>query len=273
MSNCFDGENAATGEILNNVIRLLPGVPESEARQYIHQALRDFARASEAWQFKDYEAPVCAGDQLVELDADAGIEVRRVDRVLVADNREGCGGCHSAAADVCWRELPPGDETLCAALQAGCGCDQPPEWMLQAWQETGHQRGQVRFARPWAGPARLRFHLTLIPAEGSDTFPPHLLADNRRAIEAGALGFGYMIPGQDWSNPERALFYTAKWMEALATARAERERQKLLARLDLRPGRPTYRHEAGYAAGHRSYIGGHRQSAAGSRTACEPGCC
>ncbi len=233
--SCFEGESAATSEILNNVIRKLPGVPESEARAYVNQALRDFAREADLWRFKDYELTVCAGDQVLDLAADEGIEIKSVDQVMVMPAAETCG-CDPAVA-ACWHEIRQGDEAQCP-LRKGT-CSPVDEWWYQAWENTGHQRGQIRFARPWDSPHRIRLHLTLLPAEGSDTFPPHLLADHRRAIEAGALGFGYMIPGQDWSDAKLGAFYMQQWEVALLKAEQERQQRALQARLDVRPGRPT----------------------------------
>lgn len=274
--SCFNGENAATSEVLNNVVRKLPGVPESEAREYVNQALRDFAREADCWTFKDFELGVCAGDQVIEIPADTGIEVKAVDKVLV---QEAPGGCGCSGDPSCWHELAEGDESLCLNRLTVCGSCGGQEWMHQAWQETNQQRGQIRFARPWQYPARLRFHLTLLPAEGSDTFPPHLLADNRRVIEAGALAFGYMIPGQEWSDAKAGLFYMQIWERGLGAAEEKKKERLLQARLDLRPGRPTYSGHDGYQRGRGGRFRGYRDGYdsrghdASGATSCEPGCC
>ncbi len=254
MSQCFEGQSGAGTEIINNVIRMMPGVPEAEARQYVEQAMREFARSSGLWTFKDFELDVCRGDQVVEIPADEGIDIQSVDKVLVAE---------SSGDTDCWHEMGQGDEAMCQSVSG----DLP--WRDNMWQVTSHQQGQVRFARPFRHPHRLRFHLTLAPADGSDTFPPHLLSDNRRAIEAGALGFGYMIPGQAWSDAERGLYFNRLWDAALLKAEEEKKSKAALARLDMRPGRPAYC-RPGIRRG--CYSGGFR-SDTGGVTSCESGGC
>lgn len=286
--SCFDADTEAGAEILNNIVRMLPGVPEAEAREYMAQAMRKFARTSKLWTFKDFELTVCAGDQVVEIPADDGIEIQSVDKVLVADNSGG---------DDCWLELEEGDETNCsasvvfdsaqaaAAPGGGCsGCGDDPavaDRRNQVWQETTHQRGQVRFGRPFKSGQRLRFHLTLVPSVGSDAFPQHLIDDHQDAIQAGALSFGYMIPKQDWSDGQTGLFYRAIWERALAEAQAElkerEEKADLLARLDMKPGRPAYcghGYQRGHPGRYRGYTDGFGcRGYDDTEGRCAPECC
>ena len=213
--SCFDADDAVTGEMLGNLMQMLPGIPESVARDKLNQALRRFFRESGVWRFERHHQSVCAGDTLAEMPVDAGVEVVRVLDVFYPH----CG---------CECELPQ-----TGAFKRGCECLCQSG---QAWLE--HTPGKVLFRYPWAEGRELRYRLVLSPAIGSELAPKGLVMAHQQAIEAGALGMGYLIPGQAFSNAELGAFYMAGFREAV-------EKQRLQARLDLLPGRPTYRTQQG----------------------------
>lgn len=197
--------------LMRNLRRKLPGIPDTLLKQHLSDALIDFAEDSEVWRYV-YERIQTYPDQTEYRVADEpGQKVVRIRELWVED----CG---------CEKRIPKGTE-----VRHCDDCCQTPKSFYEP------EPGLILFDAPFCrcDDVVLRADVVLSPDINSDDFPPDLLKKHRRTIESAVLARAYGDMGQKWSNMDLSLFHENKVSEKV-------DDLKEAALRDMPPGRDEY---------------------------------
>lgn len=180
---------------LPSIMPYAPGCPEPTARAGIIKAAREFCERTRLWRDQDQFTitptscnVVCAPDgaDLFEIEH-AALDGLELHPISIADLDTYHPG---------WRTYEPGGG----------------KWITQT------EPGAVLIVPPSSG--TLRLATFLVPAEDADLLPDFLAQQHRRVIADGALAEILMTPGQPFTAPDRAQFYSMRfesWLLGLST--------------------------------------------------------
>jgi hypothetical protein len=164
------------------------GCPSAVAIGEIRNAARAFFEGSRAWNVRTDLQPVAAGQALVALVLDAGIEPVRIREV--------------------WIDGRPVDPLLAQQLDEQFG-DRWADEEGSVSHFIAESPGTLRLYRVPAAPAvdGLRARLSVMPTETAEGIPDDLAARWRDAITAGARARVLSYAAAPWGNPQLAAVY------------------------------------------------------------------
>lgn len=177
---------------LPKIMPYAPGCPEPTAFANIIKAAQEFCERTRLWRDEDVFTltptscnVVCApeGSDLFEIE-NALLDGSRLEPISLSDLNKKYPN---------WREMDTGQG----------------QWITQI------EQGSVVVVPKCTGTLRLATFLR--PAEGADQLPDFIARDHRQCIADGALAEILMLPGQPFTDPNRAQFYSMRFEARLNT--------------------------------------------------------
>lgn len=179
-------------EFLSKVLPYAPGCPEPAAFEYIRNAAIEFCEETKLWRFDDtFEL----GDEPNLVCTPQGAVIHQIERCDFEGRRlepRALGWLDEHLPD--WRS----DETPLTGQ---------PQYFTQTYPDTI----QVVPGEP----GRVKVWLRLKPAEDADQLPRFIAMQHKSLIGWGALAGILMLPGQPFSDPNKATYFQAKFDQAL----------------------------------------------------------
>lgn len=186
-------------DFLTKVLPLCPGVPEPVAIEHVRNAARDFCEATKLWRWDD---EFDLGDDPNSLCSPQDSVIHKIERCDWNGRRltpETVGNMDDRRAD--WDSSDPD------RMWRG-----EPQYYLQTAIDT------IRLAPfPYddADPRKVKLRLILVPSEDAEMLPDFLYDHYRTTLAWGAAGSILMLDGQNFSNPEKGIYYQGKFDAAL----------------------------------------------------------
>ncbi|MBU9386638.1 phage adaptor protein [Burkholderia multivorans] len=181
-------------EFLTKVLPFAPGCPEPTAFEHIRNAAIEFCEETRLWRFED---TFDLGDDPNVVCVPQGAVIHELER------------CDFNGQKLDPRSLDWLDDH-CPAWRSDTNMlTGSPKWFTQICPDT------VRVVPMPIERGRLRVWLRLKPSEDADQLPDFIAAQHRTVIACGALAAILMLPGQTFSDPNRAAYFQAKFDQAL----------------------------------------------------------
>lgn len=222
--NCCAETGSVFDDAAQQIKQLLPGIPDKVIRRELSDATVRLCLEAEIWRYDFERLDVAEGDDFVDLPTDEGVRVARVIEVFTDAGKGDCSGCGGSSG----------------------GCDIRIPERKDIWRCKGNQYwyenmpGRVLLNEPSKGET-FRAAVALAPERGGDQFPENLMLKYQDGIMNGALMMAHMMPGQEWTDSERGMYYRALYERSIEQARLERI-------MDVKPYRPTYNAKDGWKA-------------------------
>lgn len=179
-------------DFLTKVLPFAPGCPEPTALEHIRNAAIEFCEETKLWRFDDtFEA----GDEPNIVCAPQGAVIHQIERCDF-------NGRKLDPAGIGWLDEHMPDWRSDERTSVGA-----PSYFTQVCPDT------VRVVPHQAG--RLKVWLRLKPAEDAEQLPDFIASQHRNLIGWGALAGLLMLPGQPFSDPNRATYFQARFDQAL----------------------------------------------------------
>lgn len=179
-------------EFLPKVLPYAPGCPEPTAIEHLRNAAIEFCEETKLWRFDD---TLETGDDPNVVCTPSGAVIHQIER-----------------CDFNGKRLEP--------ASVGFLDDAHPDWRSDEFRLDGVPRfftqvcpDTVRVVPHQQG--RLKVFLRLKPAEDAEQLPDFIATQHRSLIGWGALASILMVPGQPFTDPSRAVYFQAKFDQAL----------------------------------------------------------
>lgn len=175
-------------KFLPSVRPFAPGVPDQNAYQNIRLAAIEFCERTRLWKWED-EYNVTADD--CSAIATPGGSVLHDIEIIMFDGKE--------LEPIAPRDL----DRMSPGWRSSTAPTGQPQYVTQIEQNA------IRIVPSQAGAVYLC--LRLKPSQDARDLPDFLAGEYRECIGWGALGRLLMIPGQSYTNPDMAGFYTSRF--------------------------------------------------------------
>jgi hypothetical protein len=172
-----------------------PGVPDTTAFKALRSAAIEFCERTKLWKYESTTAVLAANPATSTIVTPAGSAVQDIEVALFDGNELTPKGTRDLD------DILPGWRTG----DVGTGL---PQYITQIQQDT-----LTLAPAPYAD-GSLYLCLRLKPSQSTLTLPD-FLANYAECIGWGALGRLLTVPGQSYSNPELATYYTTRFMSKL----------------------------------------------------------
>lgn len=179
-------------DFLTKVLPFAPGCPEPTAFEHIRNAAMEFCEETKLWRAED---TFDVGDDPNVMCVPQGAVIHEIER-----------------CDFNGKRLEP--------ASVGFLDDTHPDWRSDEFRLDGVPRfftqvcpDTVRVVPHQQG--RLKVFLRLKPAEDAEQLPDFIATQHRSLIGWGALASILMVPGQPFTDPSRAVYFQAKFDQAL----------------------------------------------------------
>lgn len=188
----------------------VPGCPEVTMEDHLRDAAVMFCARSEAWRVELGPAVTVAGTQDYTVTVPANTDIENVVELYLNDVRL------KRVSD------------LYAALAPGAPTARPNAFAVLP-------DGQLRFFSTPDDAYTFGGQMVLKPSLAATGVEDFLFVDHAKSIAYGALSTVLLIPGKEWSNPDMANYFRAKFFSCADEAKLRDTR-----RSNLRVSGPTF---------------------------------